>query len=252
MDAGQARALERGLRLLKCFDVEHPAWRIVDLAMATGLHQATARRLAKTLEAKSFLHVDHASGEYRLGSALLPMSYLAHSHDALVQVARPHMQELATRTEETVGLSIWTEGGIVQVEHIPTARFFKPAMLLGDVTSAYGSSHSKIFLAFGPEERMLHLSFAGGGLGPAPADAGTVKEELQRVRETGMAYDVEERTDGVCALSVPVLDGTGGCVASLAVIVPTDRFDPIRRESLSALALEAGRAISKELGFRQP
>ncbi len=250
-DANHVRALERGLRLLRCFDVEHPAWRLSDLAEATGLHQATARRLVKTLEARTFLYLDQVSGEYRLGAALLPMSYLVHSQDALVRVARPYMEQLAAQTEETVGLSVWTDGGIVQVEHIPTTRFFRPEMLLGDVTSAYGTSHSKVFLAFGPEERMSRLSFNGRGLGPTPAEAAKVRKELQRVRETGVAYDIEERTEGVCALSVPVRDGTGRSVASLAVIVPTDRFDRVRRQSISALARQTGTAISEELGFRR-
>ncbi len=250
--AGQARALERGLRLLRCFDVEHPSWRIVELALATQLHPATTRRLAKTLEARSFLCLDRATGMYRLGPALLPMSYLAHSHDELVRVARPHMEQLAAQTEETVGLSVWTDGGIVQVEHIPTTRFFKPAMLLGEVTCKYGTSHSKIFLAFGPEERMSRLWFSGGGPGLTPDIAPRVREELQHVRETGVAYDIEERTNGVCALSVPVRDSTGESVASLAVIAPTDRFDPIRRESLAALARRVGAAMSEELGFREP
>ncbi len=247
----RVRVLERGLQLLKCFDMEHPVWRIPELAEAVGLHKATARRLVKTLEAKSFLSIDPTSGDCRLGTALLPMSYLARSHDGLLGVARPFMGQLAAQTEETIGLSVWTDTGIVQVEHIPTPHFFKPAMLLGEVTCAYGSSHSKIFLAFGPEERTQRLSFSGRARELTPAEAAGLQKELQRVRETGIAYDIEERTEGVCAVSVPVRNGAGDVVASLAVIAPTERFGPTQRESISDLVRQTGLAISRELSAKQ-
>ena len=44
---GGVWALERGLQLIKCFDIDHPSWRIADLARAVGLHKATARRLVE-------------------------------------------------------------------------------------------------------------------------------------------------------------------------------------------------------------
>ena len=244
------RALERGLQLIKCFDIEHPSWRIADLARAVKLHKATARRLVKTLESESFLVLDPHSGEYRLGSALMPVAYLVRSQSQLVQVAHPYLEQLAAQTEETVGLSVWTDGGIVSVEHIPTVHFFKPALLLGNVSTTYGTSHSKIFLAFGPEERLSKLSFGDRGHSLTLAEAARVQEELQQVRESGIAYDIEERTKGVCAVSVPLRDSTGEVVASIAVVVPPDRFGLAQKESISAFIRETGMAISRELGFR--
>jgi DNA-binding IclR family transcriptional regulator len=250
-DSGNGvRALERGLQLIKCFDMEHPSWRIADLARAVNLHKATARRLVKTLESESFLVFDPGSGEYRLGSALMPVAYLVRSHAQLVQIAHPHLEQLAAQTEETVGLSVWTEGGIVSLEHIPTIHFFKPAILLGNVSTTYGTTHSKIFLAFGPEERLSKLSFGDRGHSLTLAEAARVQEELQRVRESGIAYDLEERSKGVCAVGVPLRDSTGEVIASIAVVVPPDRFGAAQKESISGFVREAGIAISGELGFK--
>ncbi|MCL5735683.1 MAG: IclR family transcriptional regulator [Actinobacteria bacterium] len=247
---GGVRALERGLQLIRCFDTEHPSWRIADLARAVGLHKATARRLVKTLESEAFFVLDPDSGEYRLGSALMPVAYLVSSHRQIVQIAHPHLEQLAAQTEETVGLSVWTDGGIVSVEHVPTIHFFKPALLLGNVSTTYGTTHSKIFLAFGPEERLSKLSFGDRGHTLTLAEAARVQEELQQVRESGIAYDLEERSKGVCAVGVPLRDSTGEVVASIAVVAPPDRFGPAQKESISALIRETGMAISGELGFR--
>jgi hypothetical protein len=69
-------------------------------------------------------------------------------------------------------------------------------MLLGEVTCKYGTSHSKIFLAFGPEERMSRLWFCGGGSRLDPGHRSRVRRKSTRARD-GVAYDIEERTNGV-------------------------------------------------------
>jgi len=247
---GGVRALDRGLQLIKCFDAGHPTWRVPDLARAVNLHRATVHRLIKTLEAESFLAFDPDAGEYRLGSALMPIAYLVRSHEQLAWLAQPYLEQLAAQTEETVGLSVWTDQGIVQVTHVPTINFFKPDMPLGSVSTTYGTSHSKLYLAFGPEERLSKLSFGDRGRTLTLAEATKVQEELQRVRETGIAYDIEERTKGVCAVGAPLRDGTGEAFASIAVIVPTERFDPTAKETITNLVREAGASISRGLGFR--
>ena len=249
-ESGGVRALERGLQIVKCFDVDHPSWRIADLSRAVNLHKATARRLIKTLEGEAFLAFDSESGEYRLGSALMPVAYLVKSHDQLIRVAQPYLEQLAARTEETVGLSVWTDQGIVSVTHVPTIHFFKPALLLGNISALYGTSHSKLYLAFGPEERLSKLTFGERGQDLTLAEAAKVREELEQIRESGIAYDIEERSKGVCAVGAALRDGTGEAFASIAVIVPTERFGPAEKEAITELVREAGAAISGELGFR--
>jgi IclR family transcriptional regulator, KDG regulon repressor len=250
-NGGGVRALERGLQLIKCFDIQHPSWRIADLAREVNLHKATTRRLVKTLESESFLVLDPDSGEYRLGSALLPVSYLVRSHDEMARVAHPHLERLAAATGETVGLAAWTSNGIMHVDHVDTIHFFKPLLRPGVVSTTYGTTHSKILLAFGPEERLSRLSFGDRGPSLTLAEAARVHEELQKVRETGIAYDIEERATGVCAVGAPIRDGSGEVVASLSVVVPTDRFGPTERESATNAIRETAIAISRELGFKE-
>jgi DNA-binding IclR family transcriptional regulator len=249
-NGGGVRALERGLQLIKCFDIQHPSWRIADLAREVNLHKATARRLVKTLESESFLVLDPDSGEYRLGSALLPVSYVVRSHNELVRAAHPFLEQLAARTEETVGLAVWTSRGIMHVDHVSTVHFFKPVLIAGNVSTTYGTTHSKILLAFGPEERLSKLSFGDRTASLTLAEAARLHEELQKVRESGIAYDVEERARGVCAVGAPIRDGSGEVVASLSVVVPADRFGPTERESATDAIRETALAISQELGFR--
>lgn len=247
---GRVRALERGLHIIKCFDVEHPSWSIADLGRAVGLHSATTRRLVKTLQSESILTMDPDSGQYRLGAALLPLTYLARSQDQLVRVAQPILERIAARTGETVGLAIWTDRGVLLVYGITTPRFFKPVLTPGQVSTQYGSTHSKIFLAFGPEERLSKLTLGERGPTMTLAELADLREELNKIRETGIAYDIEERSKEVCAVGVPVRDAVGEVVASIAVIVPKERFGAAQKDMISSYIKEAGDALSRELGFR--
>jgi DNA-binding IclR family transcriptional regulator len=226
-------------------------WRIAELSRAVGLHKATTRRLVLTLEAEGFVTSDPETGEYRLGSALLPLIYVTRTNDELLRIARPFLDRLAAQTEETVAMAVWTEQGIMHIGHIQTTHFFKPPLTMGEVLTEYGTSHSKIFLAFGPEERLSRLSLGDRGKRLTIADAAALRKELDQVRETGIAYDIEERVKGVCAVGVPVRDATGEVIASISVVAPPDRFDDERRESMTKLIRETGEALSYELGYRE-
>lgn len=248
---GAVRALERGLRIIKCFDVDHPSWRIADLSREVGFHRATTRRLLKTLEGEGFLTVDPDSAEYRLGSALLSVAYLARSHDQLIRVAHKHIEWLAVETEETVGMAVWTDRGILHLDHIQTTHFFKPVVHTGNVSTIYGTTHSQILLAFGPGERLSKLSLGERSNDLTLADMTKIQRELDEVRRAGIAWDLEDYIRGVCAVGVPIKDSAHDVVASLSVIAPADRFGPDHRERIASRATEAGVAISRELGFRE-
>jgi DNA-binding IclR family transcriptional regulator len=250
VQGGSVRALERGLRIIRCFSATHPSWSIAGLSEAVGLHKATTRRLVKTLEAEGFLAPDADPRQYCLGSALLPVAYLTRSNEELIRIARPHIERLAARTEETAVISVWTDSGPLLIFHVPTEHFFKPTMVPGSMSPELGSTHSKIFLAFGPEDRQSKLLVADRERPTTLAELVGFQEKLTQVRMTGIAYDLEERIRGVCALGVPVRNGTGEVIASIAVVVPKDRFGEAEQETFSSLAREAAANLSGELGFR--
>ena len=248
---GSVRALIRALQILKRFDSERPSWSLAELSRSVELHKATTRRLVKTLESEGFLQADPDSGEFRLGSALLPLTYLARSQDHLVRVAHPHLERLAEASGETATLSIWTEGGILLVDHVLTNHYFKPALMPGRTTSEYGTTHSKILLAFGTHDRLARMSLGDSGRPITLAEVEKIHDELKSVRESGIAFD-SERYRGVSAVAVPVRDSSAEVVASLSLVMPTDRYTKERRSVFAGLVREAGANLSRDLGFRGP
>jgi DNA-binding IclR family transcriptional regulator len=90
-----ATTLARGLEILRCFTPEAPTLGNKDLASKTGLPKPTISRFTYTLSRLGYLRADRISSKYQLGAAVLSIGYPVLATNALRQVARSAMRELA-------------------------------------------------------------------------------------------------------------------------------------------------------------
>ena len=249
-----ALTLAKGLRVLALFDEKRRDWTLDQIAEATGLPRATAHRMARTLEDARYLVLDPASNRYHLGPAMLAGMYLSTGFSELVRVARPYLESLARETGESVNLAVDVDGVAVGVDRIDTSRPFQPRMPLGRIIGDLANSSGKILSAFkSPEERQRILA------SPHPqrtqftiTDPQRLAEELDRVREEGLAFDIEELDLGICAVSAGVRDQTGAVIASISVIVPTGRFGAEERARYAEAVRSSCAALSAFLGYSDP
>jgi DNA-binding IclR family transcriptional regulator len=222
------QALVRGLRVLRCFDADHPTRSFAEIKQQVGLAAATAFRLVKTLESEGFLALDQTSNRYHLGSGTLQTAFLATSVEGLGLIAAPIMHALAEETGETVNLSIWTEYGPLHIKVVLTPRPFKPIHNEGVTLPDICNATCKVLLAYGPaRRRKSFLLKTQEPLTPysivAPEE---VSSELEKVRREGIAFDLQEHDLGHCAVSAPVWDAKGEATAALTIVCPPERFGP--------------------------
>ena len=67
--------------------------------------------------------------------------------------------------------------------------------------------------------------------------------------DEGVAFDIEERNLGTCAVAAPVRDQLGKVIAALSVIVPTGRFGPDEKVSFAEAVKASAAALSAFLGY---
>lgn len=223
-----------------------------ELARQTGMKKATVHRLATDLVAHRML--ERGGYGYRLGLHLFELGQHVPASRRLRATALPHMSDLLIATGEMVQLGVLDGTEIVYVEKL-TGRHSIPApSAVGTRLPAYCTGLGKAMLAFSEEcavERVLAA--------PMPARTGTTitdpvrfRRELDRIRETGVAYDREEGTRGiVCVASAIVVESYVGrdgnrAVAGLSITGPAQRLQPVR---LEAAVRTAALAISRSLGF---
>ncbi|MFN3337367.1 MAG: IclR family transcriptional regulator, partial [Thermomicrobium sp.] len=118
---------------------------------------------------------------------------------------------------------------------------------------AHCSGVGKVLLAHQPWENVLRIVETTGLVSFTPNTITTVeqlREELERVRQQGFAYDQEEVMVGLCCAAAPIRDESGQVIAAMSLSVPAYRFYP-NRQRLTTAIVDAARRVSEKLGYYQ-
>jgi DNA-binding IclR family transcriptional regulator len=207
--------------------------RLADLAPQVDLPKTTLHRVVRALADEGLLRVDE-SGRIWLGSALIELSRAATA-DLAAQV-RPAVQRLHRAVDETVDVAI-VEGSTVRfIDQIQSTRPLRAVSAIGAVFPLHASANGKAALAaMAPGDGATVLAGPLEPLTPATIiDPAVLRAELVEVARTGIAYDRQEHTVGICAVGAAVI-GPSGPVLTLSLPVPTERFIASQDELTAAL-----------------
>jgi IclR family transcriptional regulator, KDG regulon repressor len=245
------RALAKGLSILGLFDAENREWTLDEIAEGAGLPRMTAYRMIRTMESARYLVRDPVTNRYHLGPALLATMYLTDGYAELAAIVRPYLTELADKTGEAATLAIEVDGVAVGVDLVDTARPFRREVALGRIIGDTANANGKVFAAFKtPAERAEILARPRPQLTPRTVvDADALAQELDRVAVEGVAFDLEERNAGTCAVAAPVRDQLGRVIAALSVIVPSGRFGPDEKATYAEAVKASAASLSAFLGY---
>jgi DNA-binding IclR family transcriptional regulator len=254
--AGEAfvvRALSKGLAMLGLFDAVHQEWTLDEMVAELSLPRMTGYRMARTLQSAGYLVVDRQNGRYRLGPAMLAATYLSERYAELVAIARPYLEALVAETGESATLAVDVDGVAVCVDMVDSPRPHKREVAVGRIIGDTANAHGKVYAAFMPEaDRQRLLEQPHERLTPRTlTDPGELAVELQRVRSEGVAFDMEERNLGTCAVAAPVYDQMAEVIGSISVIVPTGRFGPDERAACVRAVKDGASALSGFLGYAE-
>ena len=217
------------------------------LAAETGLHSSTAFRILASMADNGFIERDGA-GRYRLGVKLLHLGSRVRSGIDLRAEAKPAMEALRDRLDESVNLTVREGDEVVYVEKATPTRMMHVQQLIGSRAPLHVTAVGKMMLAEGGDEACR--SYAERTNLPAYTrntinSLSSLLAEAKRVRNQGYALDDEEAEIGVGCIGVLVYDGNGAPIAGLSVSAPIDR----RRDEWVPLVIKAGRRISERLGY---
>jgi IclR family pca regulon transcriptional regulator len=250
--SSSTRTLERGLSILDCYDVDHWGRTLSEICTETGLPKATAFRLLKTLEQRGYLTLDSLTNRYCLGPSMMKAGYLMASQSDLVRLARPFLETLVGETSETAVLTTWSNECTVTLDYVLTPLPFKPYVRVGQPLTDLHNAHTQVYLAFMPSQERTPIiaRTVETGIDGRPMQPAAFERRLDKVRLEGVAYDMEERMRGVCAMAAPAFDVHGRVKATLGIIAPTERF----REAVGGYVIplkEAARSLSVQLGNQE-
>lgn len=239
--------LERGLYLLGLFTIETPEWTLRDLREESGLPKATVRRLMHSLNDMGWVSHDSERGLYRLGPRFLPSLYAMTSVSMLTNAAHPYLVQLAGATTESAMLATWGHDGALTLDLVTTPRHFKPFTSVGMVMPGIITADAQVLAAFSPEIQWnaRYDAFAERTLTATEDGREEQYRRWRKIRQTGIAYDKEGWKQGVCAVAAPVLDTTGHALASISVVLPSERAGNGKLEQYAEEVRAAATAVSR-------
>ncbi len=236
-------ALARGLDVLACFDADHRAMSLTEVAAAAGLARPTARRLLLTLQELGY--VRSADGAFTLTPKVLGLGMAYAGSLGLWDIARPHLEALVARTGESSSMAQLDGSDIVYVARVAVPKIIAIRVEIGTRFPAVQTSQGKVLLAaLTPDE--LDAALAVPSRAGLPPYIGRSAEQLQRelteVRARGGALADEELAPGVRSVAVPVRDGGGAVRAAMNVTVHAAEtsMDRLVQEHLPRLLRTAG------------
>jgi len=242
------QSLERGLAVIRAFDADHRSLTLSEVAAATGVTRAAARRFLLTLAELGYVRND---GRYfSLTARVLELGYAYLSSQSLPEVAEPHLEALVAQVNESSSLSVLDGTDIVYVARVPVSRIMTVAISVGTRFPAYATSMGRVLLA-GLSEQALDKLLAEVKLekltGRTVTSLDALRAELARVRAQGWALVNQELEEGLRAIAAPVRDQSGAVVAAVNVSTHATRtLESMRRDLLPPL-LAATAAIERDL-----
>ncbi len=247
------QSLERGLSVITAFGPATPELSLSDVARATGLTRAAARRFLLTLVDLGYVRQDGKL--FRLTPRVLSLGYAFLSSLSLPGIAEPHLERLVREVHESSSMSVLDGHDIVYVARVPTSRIMTVAINVGTRFPAYATSMGRVLLA-GLDEAALdeHLStlelhrFTEHTV----ASHEDLRARLQQTREQGYAIVDQELEHGLRSIAAPVRNRHGKVVAAVNVSSHVSRItrDKARRELLPPL-LRAVAEIETDLSRSQ-
>ncbi|SOE82575.1 transcriptional regulator, IclR family [Caballeronia arationis] len=205
-------ALARGLELLRAFRPGEVLLGNRDFAERTGLPKATVNRLAYTLTALGYLRFDEPAGKYALDTGVLSLGFALLAGADTLELARPHMRELAREIGAAVSLGCRDGLDMIYLETIRSETALTLGLAPGSRLSMLTSSMGRAYLAVQePAARaalLEELSAAAGDDGPALVKA--AEDALEDFARDGCCYSFRDWHEDVNAIAAPFRDVRNG------------------------------------------
>ena len=219
-------ALEKGLAVMGVLANADTPMSLSQVAAGCGASRASARRFLLTLTELGF--VAQSGKQFELTPKVLSLG--AHRFDGglLWQVARPLMQALSDRLNESCSAAVRDGADIVYVARVAASRIMSVNLDVGSRLPAAHTSMGRVILADLLADELARFLATT----PLPAQTGrtvTDPQELTRViaetGEQGYALIDQELELGLRSIAVPLRDTSGRVFAGLNVSAQAARVD---------------------------
>jgi IclR family transcriptional regulator, pca regulon regulatory protein len=218
------RSFERGLRVIRSFGVHGAQLTLSDVARATDLNRATARRLLLTLEELGYAR--RIGDRFTLTPRVLDLGYAYLSSFGVPELALPYLEQLSAEAHEASSVGVLDGTEVAYVARVPANRVMTVSIGLGTRFPAYRTSLGRAVLASLADVEVTRIWDQSDRSDPTPQTVeqlGDLLARLRDVREQGFALVDQELEMGVRSVAAPLHDAAGRTIAAINISTHSSR-----------------------------
>jgi len=222
-EKSQVQVIARAAAILRALEEETAGLSLGQIAQRVGLARSTVQRIVAALLAEKLVMAASPNGRVRLGPTILRLA--ASVRTDFVSVARPFLTKLSNELHETVDLATVKKDHLVFIDQVIGPQRLRTVSAVGETFPLYCTANGKAYLAEldrGAIERLIGQSYERR-TPKTLTRLNDLIDDLTSVRRSGVAFDREEHTLGICAAGVAMRDMLGNSIA-ISVPVPAQRF----------------------------
>jgi len=248
------QSVNRALDILECFGQEKSEWGLSELSQKLNLAPSTIHRLLNTLIKRGYIEQDVKLGKYKIGNNFLMLSGSVLNKCSLRIIAKPLLEELSRKTEETVHLCILSSNNqVFYLDKIESPKSISIISRIGQTLPPHVSGVGKVLLAHLSDEQLekvlgqLELKrFTKNSI----TDKDQLKSELLKIRQQGYALDNQELEEGLICIASPIFNLEGKVIAAISISGPTFRLNSKIKEYIP-LVKRTAISISELMGYHK-
>jgi DNA-binding IclR family transcriptional regulator len=244
--------LSKGIDVLEVLRRAESNLSFQELHRRVRIPKTTLYRILKTLIERDF--VIYEDKKYKLGYGFLSFTKKIISEISLREIANPYLKKICQKTEETVELIIPFNDEILYIDKIESPQSIK---LVAQIGSKYKTLHAsapgKILLAYDKKvfDDFLKRKKLEKITPKTITDKNRLKNEIERIRKNGWAYDDGEARIDVRRIAAPVFNYEGKLTGIIGIAGPSYRINERKIKEFGKFLKEICDEISEKLGYKK-
>lgn len=219
---GGIQVIARAASVLRALRQSEGGMSLAQIAEAVDLPRSTVQRIVAALQDERMVISALQGSGVRIGPEM--QSFAEAARYNIVESYRPILTELSKQTGETADLSVLRGAGMIFLDQVSGSHRLRTVSAVGEVFPLTTTANGKACLALMDPDRADDLIKAEWDRRAYAGDLNAFQNELAEIRRSGLAYDLSDHTQGICAIGVGFRDWSGELHA-ISIPVPSSRFE---------------------------
>ncbi|HBF43839.1 MAG TPA: IclR family transcriptional regulator [Desulfobacteraceae bacterium] len=244
-----APSVNKAFDILRAISSSRGGIGINKLAKDLMMAKSTVHGITSTLERLGAVMRNPLTKKYSLGFTLFELGRFAYSQNDLKDVARPVMEELMEKSQESVFLGVLNREHVTILDIVESMHDLKITSPIGTTIPLLAGATGKVILACLNEDKAVKIVRERGiqrYTKNTITDIEQYMQEVRRARENGYATDYEEYILGVRAVSSPI-KGNRNLISAIWVVGFRTGLDNDKMKAIVGLTKRAAETISRRI-----